>query len=63
MEAANILYGVTMEQPGVSRIVSVHLKHEGEAANEPALIVRDPEELAQEAPDTIATTSSTVTEG
>jgi chromosome segregation protein len=61
MEAANILYGVTMEQPGVSRIVSVHLKHEGEAANEPALIVQDADEQPQElatAPSPTETTNA-----
>jgi chromosome segregation protein len=31
MESASCLYGVTMQEPGVSRIVSVRLQHESEA--------------------------------
>jgi chromosome segregation ATPase len=34
MEAAEALYGVTMQEPGVSRLVSV--KFHGEAAAAPA---------------------------
>ncbi|MBI3872542.1 MAG: chromosome segregation protein SMC [candidate division Zixibacteria bacterium] len=34
MEAADVLYGVTMEQPGVSRIVSVRLNRAGENGDE-----------------------------
>lgn len=34
MEAADALYGVTMEQPGVSRLVSVRLNRSGESAEE-----------------------------
>lgn len=34
MEAADALYGVTMEQPGVSRLVSVRLNRSGETAEE-----------------------------
>jgi hypothetical protein len=39
---------VTMEQPGVSRIVSVHLKHAGETDNVPALIAPDEEDQVEE---------------
>lgn len=35
MEAAEALYGVTMQEPGVSRLVSVHLKQNGAAAPPP----------------------------
>jgi len=37
MEAADVLYGVTMEQPGVSKLVSVRLNRAGESAEEPGL--------------------------
>ena len=35
MEAADYLYGVTMEEPGVSALVSVSLEREGPSAPEP----------------------------
>ena len=34
MEAADALYGVTMEQPGISKLVSVRLNRAGETADE-----------------------------
>lgn len=37
MEAADALYGVTMEQPGISKLVSVRLNRSGESAEEPGL--------------------------
>jgi hypothetical protein len=37
MEAADVLYGVTMEQPGISKLVSVRLNRAGETAEEPGL--------------------------
>jgi chromosome segregation protein len=41
MEVADCLYGVTMEEPGVSKLVSVRWNRERPAVAEPA-----PEELA-----------------
>jgi chromosome segregation protein len=45
MEAADALYGVTMEQPGVSRLVSVRLNRAGESAEpglaEPRIVIAD----------------------
>jgi chromosome segregation ATPase len=32
MEMADTLYGITMEDPGVSKMVSVRLKDEGEVS-------------------------------
>ncbi|HWO57372.1 MAG TPA: chromosome segregation protein SMC [bacterium] len=37
MEAADALYGVTMEQPGISKLVSVRLNRADESAAEPGL--------------------------
>jgi chromosome segregation protein len=34
MEASDVLYGVTMEKPGVSKIVSVRLEKEEEKSKE-----------------------------
>jgi chromosome segregation protein len=36
MAAAHVLYGVTMQQSGISKVVSVNLRQEGEAAGQPA---------------------------
>lgn len=36
MELASCLYGVTMEEPGVSKLVSVRIDHEHEESEEPA---------------------------
>ncbi len=42
MEAANNLYGVTMQEPGVSKVISVRLAAEGPIASE---IAESPQEI------------------
>ena len=37
MEAADVLYGVTMEEQGVSKVISVALKKEGQARQQPLI--------------------------
>jgi chromosome segregation ATPase len=37
MEAADVLYGVTMETPGVSKIVSVELRDRSESRRAPTI--------------------------
>ena len=48
METAEVLYGVTMEEPGVSQINSVHINKTLNGSTDPELIKSPSEHVIQQ---------------